>query len=147
MDRRQAVATFGTAAAAFAFAPPAFADGAVSKVTKQRAAGIYGSRIAALGPAAMAGDYGAFVAEKNAFILFNSGAIKDKSKQSEAIAATNEIFAAIRAQDKKALKSAYESYVKKFDITGLPPADPNTQGFGNDYDYKARTSAGTQYVR
>jgi len=82
MDRRQALASFGgMAVATTAFVPNAFADGSVSKATIQRAAGIYGSRIADLATAANNGDFGAFVAEKNAFILFNSGAIKDKSKQ------------------------------------------------------------------
>ncbi|GMI49345.1 hypothetical protein ScalyP_jg9684 [Parmales sp. scaly parma] len=152
VDRRAALKIFTSSCTSIAFLSsasllPANADGAVSAVTKQRASGIYGTRIAALAPKVAAGDYGAVVAEKNAFILFNSGAIKDKAKQSQAIAATNDIFAAVRSQDKKALQVAYTKYVKDFGATGLPPADPKTQGFGNDYDYKARTSAGTLYVR
>lgn len=83
VDRRDVLSTVATAgvAAAFAGATPAFADGAVSGATKNRARGIYGNRIAALRKAVDAGDFGAVVAEKNAFILFNSGALKgDKEK-------------------------------------------------------------------
>ena len=56
-------------------------------------------RIANLSKAVNAGDFGAVVAEKNVFVLFNSGAIVS-SKQADAIDSTNAIFAAIRSQDK-----------------------------------------------
>ncbi|GMI40951.1 hypothetical protein TrCOL_g10151 [Triparma columacea] len=154
--RRDVLTTAFTTSATFAaagltFTSPALADGAVSTQTKNRARGIYGSRIANLKDAVSAGDFGAVVAEKNAFILFNSGALKgDKAKTTEAIGATNNIFAAIRAQDKPGLKKAYEEYVKAFEIGGLPnlvEESGNSQGYSNDYDYRARTKAGTIYVR
>ncbi|GMH47250.1 hypothetical protein TrRE_jg7611 [Triparma retinervis] len=113
MDRREVLASASTLALAGAFsaASPALADGAVSQSTKNRARGIYGNRIAGLKKAVDTGDFGAVVAEKNAFILFNSGALKgDKAKTNEAIGATNSIFAAIRAQDKPGLKKAYDDY-------------------------------------
>ena len=99
-DRRAALVQIaGAAAAVVPFA--ANADGAVSSASIGRARGIYGNRIAALASAVAAGDFGAVVDEKTAFILFNSGAYpKDKAKKASAISGTNAIFAAVRAQDK-----------------------------------------------
>ena len=146
MDRRAAFGAFGAAAVTAAVPMAAFADGAVSSATVGRARGIYGDRIAALKGAVAAGDFGAVAAEKNAFILFNSGAYpgaKTKDKKAAAIASTNDIFAAIRAGDKAALSSAYTKYVADNDITGLPEvSNSNGQGYSGDYDYKARSSAG-----
>jgi len=147
-DRRGALAQIaGIAAAAVPFA--ANADGAVSSATIGRARGIYGNRIAALESAVASGDFGAVVAEKNAFILFNSGAYpKNKSAKADAISGTNAIFAAVRAQDKSGLKSAYDSYMKTNGIAPLPSvATDNGQGYSNDFDYRVRTKAGAIYVR
>ena len=142
-DRRAALVQIaGAAAAVVPFA--ANADGAVSSASIGRARGIYGTRIAALASAVGSGDFGAVVAEKNAFVLFNSGAYpKDKAKKSAAIAGTNAIFAAVRAQDKAALKSAYDDYVKTCSINELPSiTNDDGQGYSNDYDYRARTASG-----
>ena len=150
MDRRAAV---GAIAAAGAVALPgmASADGAISAASVQRARFKFGSRIAALADAASKGDFAAVAAEKNAFILFNSGAypaIKDKSKKADAIAGTNAIFAAIRGQDKAALKSAYDSYVKANDISRYGDIDSaKGQGYSGDFDYRVRTNQAAIYVR
>lgn len=150
VNRRAAFAQIGAAAAAFALPTIANADGAVSQATIDRARGIYGSRIADLKSAVDKGDFGAVIAEKNAFVLFNSGAYpsaKAKALKKKAIDGTNKIFAAVKAKDPAALKSAYAAYVKEFDITGLPAVGPDGQGYCNDYDYRARTKAGSIYVR
>eukprot|EP00568_Trieres_chinensis_P007494 CAMPEP_0183290714 /NCGR_PEP_ID=MMETSP0160_2-20130417/339_1 /TAXON_ID=2839 ORGANISM="Odontella Sinensis, Strain Grunow 1884" /NCGR_SAMPLE_ID=MMETSP0160_2 /ASSEMBLY_ACC=CAM_ASM_000250 /LENGTH=181 /DNA_ID=CAMNT_0025451367 /DNA_START=111 /DNA_END=656 /DNA_ORIENTATION=- len=150
MDRRAAFGQIGAAAAVLAGVPSvASADGAVSFATIGRARGIYGDRIAALKSAVDAGDFAAVAAEKNAFILFNSGAYaKDKTKKAAAIEGTNKIFAAIRSKDKAALSSAYSSYVSTNSINALPTIDNDAgQGYSGDYDYRARTKAGAIYVR
>ncbi len=148
MDRRAAM---GAIAAAGLVAIPsmASADGAVSTATVQRAKFTYGSRIAALKSAVSSGDFAAVAEEKNAFILFNSGAYpKDKSKKAQAIEGTNAIFAAIRGKDKAALKTAYDSYVAANDIKEPAPLDPNGgQGYSTDYDYRVRTKQAAIYVR
>ena len=146
MDRRSAISTFGIAAATAAAPMAALADGAVSAASVGRARGIYGNRIAALKDAVASGDFGAVAAEKNAFILFNSGAYptaKVKGKKAAAIAGTNDIFAAIRSKDKSALSSAYSKYIADNEINALPSVSADGgQGYSGDYDYKARSSAG-----
>jgi Photosystem II Psb31 protein len=150
MDRRSAVSqvAFTAAAAAGALAAPqlALADGAVSAATKQRATAVYGGKIAALKSAVDSGNFSAVADEKNAFILFNSGAYptaKDKSSKAAAVAATNDIFKAVKAGDKAGLKKAYDSYVASNGIKPLPALTVDKgQGFGSDYDYRARTVAG-----
>merc|ERR1712154_413250 len=114
-----------------------------------RARGIYGNRISNLKSAVEKGDFAAIAEEKNAFILFNSGAYpKDKVKKSAAIEGTNAIFAAIRTGDKGALKSAYDSYIKTCDINALPTVDPNYgQGYSGDFDFRVKTNAAAIYVR
>lgn len=150
MDRRAAV---GAIAAAGLVAVPAMAsaDGAISTASKQRARFQYGSRIAALKAAVEKGDFAAVAAEKNAFILFNSGAypaLKDKPAKSDAIAGTNAIFAAIRAKDSAGLKKAYQSYVAANDIKEPKPIDATYgQGYSSDYDYRVKTSQASIYVR
>ena len=150
MDRRAAV---GAIAAAGIVAMPAIAsaDGAISTASVQRARFQYGGRIAALKSAVDSGDFGAVAEEKNAFILFNSGAypaIKDKSKKAAAISGTNDIFKAIRSKDKAALKSAYTSYVAANAIKEPAPLDANAgQGYSSDYDYRVRTSQAAIWVR
>ena len=152
VDRRAAFGQIAFGAAAVATAPQlAFADGAVSASTIARAKGIYGDRIASLKSAVDAGDFGAIAAEKNAFILFNSGAyprVVDKAAKSDAIAKTNAIFSAIRAGDKAAVKAAYSDYVASNDIKKLPVVDPSTgQGYSGDFDYRVKTTAAAIYVR
>jgi len=150
MDRRAAFGQITAAGAAIVTMPAiASADGAVSKATIGRSRGIYGSRIAALQSAVDAGDFAAVANEKNAFILFNSGVYaKDKGRKSAAVSATNEIFAAIRAQDKTSLKSAFSAYRASNNIDEMPDVSNNDgQGFSNDYDYRARTKAGAIYQR
>merc|ERR1712106_1127865 len=129
----------------------ASADGAVSLSTINRARGIYGDRIANLKPAVDAGDFKAVVEEKASFVLFNSGAfpgVKRKEAKAVAIAGTNAIFAAVRAKDAAALKSAYAAYVADNNVKGFPDVDKDGgQGFSNDYDFKSRTKAGAIYQR
>jgi len=152
MDRRAAFGQIGAAAAALASVPAiANADGAVSSATVGRARGIYGNRVAALESAVASGDFGAVAAEKNAFILFNSGAYpggQNKAAKAAAIEGTNAIFAAIRSKDAAGLKSAYGSYISANGINPLPAVDASTgQGYCSDYDYRVRSSAGAIYVR
>ena len=110
---------------------------------------VYGGRIAALKDAVAKGDFDAVAEEKNAFILFNSGAYpvaKEKAKKAAAIEGTNKIFAAIRSKDAGALKSAYDSYVKENDVKPIPVVDPQKgQGYSSDYSYLAKTPAGYVY--
>ena len=150
MDRRAAFGQIATAGAVLAGVPAiASADGAVSGASIGRARGLYGDRIVALKSAVDSGDFKAIAAEKNAFILFNSGAYaNNKAKKNAAIAQTNQIFAGIRAGDKAAVKSAYDKYIASNEITGLPDVDASTgQGYCGDFDFKNRSSAGAIYVR
>jgi hypothetical protein len=107
----------GAVAGALALPQVASADGAVSTTTIQRSRGIYGGRIAALSGAVSKGDFAAVADEKNAFILFNSGAYQKKgqaNKSAKAVAqeGTAEIFAAVDAKDAGKLKAAYAAYTK-----------------------------------
>ena len=143
MDRRAAAGQITAGAAVLAGLPAlANADGARSSATEARARGIYGQRIAALESAVNSGDFGAVAAEKNAFILFNSGALSSKDKQSAAVKQTNDIFAAIRAKDTGALKSAYKAYTGTNDISLVKVDMSSGQGYSADYDYRVRTPAG-----
>jgi hypothetical protein len=150
MDRRAAVSAIA-GAALVAVPSMASADGAISAATIQRSRFNYGSRIAALKDAVSKGDFSAVAAEKNAFILFNSGAYpraKDKDAKNAAIAGTNAIFAAIRSKDSGALKKAYDNYVATNNIKE-PVAIDNTkgQGYSSDYDYRVRTKQAAIYIR
>jgi hypothetical protein len=155
MDRRAAMgrAATGAIAAAGVVALPqmASADGSISAATVQRSKFKFGSRIAYLKSAVNAGDFAAVAAEKNAFILYNSGAyprIKDKGKKAEAIAGTNAIFAAIRSKDKVALKSAYESYMTSNSISAYEEVSGEQgQGYSTDFDYRVKTKQAAIYVR
>jgi hypothetical protein len=147
VDRRAAFAGIAAAAAStVAFLPLiANADGAVSAATIARSRGIYGDRIAKLKAAVDKGDFDTVASEKAAFILFNSGAyprVVDKSEKAAAIAATNDIFAAIRSQDSSKLKSAYSKYVADNGIKPIPKIDTSYgQGYSGDYDWKVGTPA------
>lgn len=146
VNRRAAFGQIAVGAAVFAGLPQvASADGASGKGTIQKARFIYGGRIANLKKAVEAGDFDAVAAEKNAFVLFNSGAYpgaKRKEQKGEAIKSTNDIFAAIRAKDKGALGAAYKSYVAANDIKPFPVVDSKDgQGYSGDFDYRVRTSA------
>lgn len=126
----------------------------MSTTTIQRSRGIYGGRIAALSGAVSKGDFAAVADEKNAFILFNSGAYQKKgqaNKSAKAVAqeGTAEIFAAVDAKDAGKLKAAYAAYTKNAGIDLSPPKESVTggQGFGSDFDWKNRTPKGTVYQR
>lgn len=150
MDRRAAFGQIAVAGAVLAGVPAiASADGSVSAATINRARGIYGDRIVLLKGAVAAGDFKAIAEEKNAFVLFNSGAYaNNKGKKKAAIAQTNDIFKAIRSGDKAAVKTAYDSYVAANEISGLPDVDSQSgQGYCNDYDFRNRSKAGAIYVR
>mmetsp|Transcript_24273 Transcript_24273/g.73028 ORF Transcript_24273/g.73028 Transcript_24273/m.73028 type:complete len:224 (+) Transcript_24273:177-848(+) len=85
LDRRAALQqSLGVVAGALALPQVASADGAVSTATVQRSRGIYGGRIAALKDAVAKGDFAAVADEKNAFLLFNSGAYTQKNPQIKA---------------------------------------------------------------
>jgi len=150
MDRRAAM---GAIAAAGVVAMPAIAsaDGATSLSSIQRAKFKYGSRISALKDAVAKGDFAAVAAEKNAFVLYNSGAYpgsKLKAKKNEAIAATNSIFAAIRSKDSKALKAAYDGYLKTVDMSDYSALERNSgQGYSGDFDYRVGTNQAAIWVR
>lgn len=144
MDRRSAFGQIATAGAVLAGVPAiASADGAASAATQERARVIYGGRIADLASAVDKGDFGAIAEEKNAFILFNSGAYAtNRAKKRAAIAGTNAIFAAIRSGDKGAVKSAYSAYIKDNGIKSIAAvSNSNGQGYSSDYDYRVRTPA------
>ena len=152
VDRRAAFGQIaGAAALVAAFPQMASADGAVSVATVTRARGIYGDRIASLKAAVEKGDLDAVVAEKSAFVLFNSGAYpgaKNKQLKKSAIEGTNAVFKAVKAGDKAAVKAAYNSYVAANDIKPLPVVDSNKgQGYSGDFDFRVRTKAGAVYVR
>eukprot|EP00545_Synedropsis_sp_CCMP1620_P010054 CAMPEP_0119002730 /NCGR_PEP_ID=MMETSP1176-20130426/71_1 /TAXON_ID=265551 /ORGANISM="Synedropsis recta cf, Strain CCMP1620" /LENGTH=186 /DNA_ID=CAMNT_0006954239 /DNA_START=40 /DNA_END=600 /DNA_ORIENTATION=+ len=154
VDRRAMFGQIAAAAVVVALPGMASADGAVSTATITKSKVLYGSRIADLKSAVAAGDFDAVADEKNAFILFNSGAYpqaKTKANKKAAIEGTNAIFAAIRSKDKAALKSAYENYVSTNNIRELPTvtADGPTpgQGYATDYSYLYRTKAAAIYVR
>jgi Photosystem II Psb31 protein len=151
MDRRAAFGAIAGAAAVVAAPQFASADGAVSAATINRSKSIYGEKISALKSAVDSGNFDAVVAEKNAFVLFNSGAYpraKDKDLKAKAIAGTNAIFSAVKAGDKAALKSAYNAYVSSNNIKSIPQVSTeNGQGFSSDFDFKKRTAAGAIYVR
>ena len=146
MDRRAAFGQIAAGTAVVAGLPNlALADGAVSAATVARSRGIYGTRIGNLKDAVSKGDFAAVADEKNAFILFNSGAYpaaKDKELKKAAIDGTNKIFAAVKSSDKAGLKTAYDEYVKANDISTLPAITSKYgQGYSSDYDYRVRTSA------
>jgi len=152
MDRRAAMGGIAAVAAGVAAMPGmASADGSVSKSTIQRARFVYGSRITNLKDAVKAGDFAAVAAEKNAFILYNSGAYpgtKNKAKKAEAIAATNKIFQAIRSKDKKALADSYKTYLSTVNMSDYDAlAAEGGQGYSADYDYRVRTKQAAIYQR
>eukprot|EP00527_Entomoneis_sp_CCMP2396_P000959 CAMPEP_0198142444 /NCGR_PEP_ID=MMETSP1443-20131203/5212_1 /TAXON_ID=186043 /ORGANISM="Entomoneis sp., Strain CCMP2396" /LENGTH=179 /DNA_ID=CAMNT_0043805451 /DNA_START=776 /DNA_END=1315 /DNA_ORIENTATION=+ len=156
VDRRVALGQItagvvGVAAGVVGVAQPAFADGAVSKVTIQRSRAVYGNKVAALESAVQSGDFAAIAESKNAFILFNSGAyprVKDKALKKAAIEQTNAIFTAIRAGDKAAVKSAYSSYVAANGIKSFDSVSTSDgQGYSSDFDYRVKTSSGAIYQR
>ena len=151
MDRRAAMGGIAAAAGIAAMPGMALADGAISTASVQRAKYTYGVRIGALKDAVAKGDFAAVAAEKNAFILYNSGAFpgsKNKGKKSEAIAATNKIFQAIRDKDKAALKTAYTGYLKTVDMSDYAAISADQgQGYSADYDYRVRTNQASIWVR
>jgi len=154
-DRREVMqALAGAVAGAVVMPQVAMADGAVSTATIQRARGIYGGRIAGLKTAVSKGDFAAVESEKNAFILFNSGAYRTNSPKAKAekaatVAAYEDVLAAVNAKDAGKLKSSYAAYVKAADIDINPkPVDQMTgQGYSNDYDWKVKTDKGVIYQR
>jgi len=94
MDRRSIVNAAGLFAASAPLA--AFADGANSRTTVQRARSIYGSRVAKL----LTGTPADIVAEENAFTLFISGTyrtIDQKATKKELQALQKKIVTAAKA--------------------------------------------------
>jgi len=131
----------------------AFADGAVSSATVQRARGVYGQRVAALKDAVAKGDFGAVLDEKNAFVLFTSGAYAKKSpadreKSKEATAAYTAVIDAASKKDGAALKAAYAKFMEVGEINADPWSTVSGgQGASGDFDWKQRTDKGYIYVR
>jgi Photosystem II Psb31 protein len=152
MDRRVAFGQIAAAGAVLAGVPAiASADGAVSTASITKAKVVYGSRIAALKPAVEKGDFAALVAEKNAFILFNSGAYptaKQKPAKKAAIEQVNAIFSAVRKGDKAAVKAAYDKYVAANEIKDVLSASASGgQTYSSDFGYVVKTKAASVYVR
>jgi len=151
MDRREAMGGIVAAAGVAAMPGMALADGAVSKATIQRSKYTYGTRIVALKEAVAKGDFAAVANQKNAFILYNSGAYpgtKNKGKKSEAIAATNAIFQSIRSKDTAGLKTAYAAYLKTVDMSAYDAVTAEDgQGYSSDADYRVRTNQAAIWVR
>uniref|UniRef100_A0A6V1UIU7 Photosystem II Psb31 protein domain-containing protein n=1 Tax=Heterosigma akashiwo TaxID=2829 RepID=A0A6V1UIU7_HETAK len=150
-------AAFGAAVVAGA-AMPAFADGAVSTATVQRARGIYGGRIEDLKSAVDAGNIAAVAEEINAFKLFASGAYAkkspaDKASQKLVNAAIAEIEDGIKTNNAGKVKSGYAKVIEAgelnysdFKYDGKDRA--YSQGYSSDFDWKkGDAKKGTIYVR
>lgn len=135
-----AFATAGAALAAAAVMPtPAFADGAKSASTQARARGIYGTRLEGLKSAVDKGDAAAVLAEKNAFILFNSGVYStDKAKFAKASDLAQAVIVSANAGDVAGLKKAYSEYMKYTVVKSGYATVGDGQGFGSEFDYKNR---------
>lgn len=141
MSRSQAVssafAAAGAAIAAASVPSVAFADGAKSSATQSRARGIYGARLEGLKSSVDKGDAAAVLAEKNAFILFNSGVYStDKSKFATADGLAKDVLKAAEAGDAAGLKSAYAAYMKYTLVKSGFKDEESGQGLGSEFDYK-----------
>jgi len=104
-------------AAAAAFAAPAFADGANSKMGSFKARSIYGSRVFKLKSASPAD----VLAEENAFTLFTSGTfrtidVKDTKKALTSI--QKDLMAAAKAGDSSKTSTLVAEFIKVGKITG-----------------------------
>jgi len=109
-------------AAAVGVAAPAFADGATSKATLDRARAIYGSRVARLTTA----DAATIIEEKNAFTLFVSGAYRsaaDKKVKAELTSLQKKAIASAEAGDVAAAQAAVKQFVATGDIVVLDTID------------------------
>ena len=143
----------GAVAGALALPQVASADGAVSTATVARSRGIYGGRIAALSGAVSKGDFAAVADEKNAFILFNSGAYQLKTPAAKAAKAvaqegTADIFAAVDAKDAGKLKAASRGLHEERRHRPLARQGWSWGGQGRERrDWKNRTPKGTVYQR
>merc|ERR1711904_369011 len=152
-DRREVMqALAGAVAGAVVMPQVAMANSNAPAI--QRARGIYGGRIAGLKDAVSKGDFAAVESEKNAFILFNSGAYRTNSPKAKAekaatVAAYEDVLAAVSAKDAGKLKTSYAAYVKAADIDINPkPLDQMSgRGYSNDYDWKVKTDKGVIYQR
>lgn len=132
-----ALATAGAAVAAASMPSVAFADGARSSATQSRARGIYGTRIEGLKSSVDKGDTAAVLAEKNAFILFNSGVYStDKAKFATADGLAKDVIKAAESGDASGLKSAYAAYLKYIVVKSGYKAEDEGQGLGSEFDYK-----------
>lgn len=133
MDRRAVVSTFAAAATAVPFA--AFADGATSPATRERARAIYGSRIARLSSASAE----EIVAEKNAFTLFTTGAYRS-AKDKTTVDALNKLsakaLAAAKAGDSSGAQGAIKEFVTVGEIRVLDTVA------GGNFNPKQRRNAG-----
>jgi len=153
MDRRSAMGAVAAAGVVVAVMPSvASADGAISKATIQRSRYIYGVRITSLQEAVDKGDFASVAAEKNAFILYNSGAYptkKQKEQKNKAVTATNNVFGSIRAKDAAALKTSFKEYLVVTDMSDFQAEldGEKGQGYSTDSDYRKLTKQGKIYVR
>ena len=119
LARRAFVGTF--AAAAVGMAPlAAFADGAASPATRERARAIYGSRIARLSNAPAAD----ILEEKNAFKLFISGAYRSDAATKELRGKLTSISASTIASAKAGDSSGAQAGVKVRLILPSPHTPP-----------------------
>lgn len=141
-----AIAGFGVALAPLA---PAMADGAVSASTIYRARTSYGAKIADLASAVEKGDFAALDNKKvvAAFDLFISGSNKrvanrptlTKEKEIE-----GKIFAAVKAKNSAALKSAYADFIKVADLKS--EYKPGELGQTDSSGYSPTWGTSRQYI-
>jgi hypothetical protein len=131
--RRAVLSTFGAAVAAAPLA--AFADGANSPATMERARSIYGSRVARLQTA----DAATILEEKNCFTLFTTGAyrsVKDKEVKAKLTALSKTAIAAAKKGDASAANAAVKEFVKVGEIKIIDTVQ------GGNFNPKQRRNAG-----
>lgn len=133
LSRRQLVQSVGAATALMPFA--AFADGANSKATIERAKGIYGSRIARLASASPA----EVLDEANAFTLYITGTCRsvDKKDQKKTLTAlAKKITTSAKAGDAAATTAGVKEFIAAEKLTELDRVK------GNNWDPRQRRNPG-----
>jgi len=138
---RRSVLSHAASVTAVTLAPaaPAFADGANSKATVEKARAIYGSRVVRLQTA----DAATILEEKNAIKLLISGAYRagangnpnDKKKNAELSAIEKKVLKAAKAGDSAAAQAGVKDIVS---LAGLRELD----GFDGNFSPKQRRNPG-----
>jgi len=134
MNRRSAIATAATAAAAVPLA--AVADGASSPTVRERARVIYGSRVARL----VGASNEQIVEEANTFQLFTTGAyrsdVASKETKKQLLALGKKAVDSAKAGDSSAAQDAVNKFVKLGEIRTLDTVD------GSIFNPKQRRNPG-----